>query len=450
MSSAHFKSNSVGVQNDSVYSIGLTERTLLHIDSDESTMELYSSLNYNINFNRVGRVTLKSSVGYQKSSFYKRAIDQYTGIPDYALSGDESSSSTMIREGIEYAFTKGRHSITASLSYQGIFIRRDERFPDVDARQKRFYAFIPEVTYLIGQYTPKQWQIYLSMREETFPLAFLSARLDATNPVYLKTGNPDLKSPRKYDFGLLRFVFDDKKTCQLKLFAYLYCNKIINNRIYFANPTILSDYGNYEVPAGATLMLPVNADRSIEISPSIEYKTQLLSIKSIFNIKAEYRYGNPQEGVNNTLVRTYQHSGNVAMSLTSNFSREFRAELRNITQYRRFENSLKNVDENWSEAAGVNFRWDFLERAYLTGLYTFEYLENTYSDAIENHILNASVGCRVFKNRKGTISFNAYDIFDRTANFITTASNQLVNNQYKQLSSSFFSIAFEYKFNNTK
>ncbi len=139
------------------------------------------------------------------------------------------------------------------------------------------------------------------------------------------------------------------------------------------------------------------------------------------------------------------------MSLTSNFSSKFKVDIKNDIQYNWFKNNVGYIDKSLSETAVANIRWDFRGRAYLTGSYTMEYFQNDFSAlTIENHILNASIGCHLFKSRKGSISLNAYDILDHTSNISTIVNDQYISNTSKQLFPCYYAIAFEYRFNNSR
>ncbi len=449
--STFYKLDATENRNDTIYNIGLVERTLLHIKSNEPSIMLYPTLSYDINFDRVGMLTLESSALYQKESSYKLAMNEYTGMPDNALSGDEEANSVTIREGIKYSFINGKHRIIASANYQGIFMNRDDRqLPGANTEYRSFHTFIPTISYTIGQNSSNQYELSFSVIQNAIALDYLKNRLNVTNPMFIRTGNTNLKPSKIYQLNLSGSTSDNRKSLNFVLNSSFVFNKCVSNRIYYANATVLSDYNDYKVPAGATLSMPVNADFSIEISSNIGYNSYINPIKSTFNIKADFYYNNFQEGVNDTLLRTYEYSGGIRVSLVSNLSNRFKIGIKNNARYRRFENSSGNIDNRLLETINVDFRWDFLDQAFLISSYAYEFSENTYSAMIQNHILNGSIGCRLFKNRKGAISFNAYNILDRTTNFTIIVDNQSVNNIYKQLSTRFFSIAFEYKFSNTK
>jgi hypothetical protein len=65
---------------------------------------------------------------------------------------------------------------------------------------------------------------------------------------------------------------------------------------------------------------------------------------------------------------------------------------------------------------------------------------------ITDHVVNASFGIRLFKDRKGTLSLNAYDILNRSTNFTTSINDQYILNSWTQLYSQYFTVAFSYRF----
>ncbi|KIO43527.1 outer membrane beta-barrel protein [Sanguibacteroides justesenii] len=445
------KSNGNEIRNDTTFTVGFKERTVLNITTKRPDWNIVPSVEYNVNFKKAGSFSFISKVKYENLSFYNVALNRITGDMDRSLSVDYTSSQTIVNEDVVYYFGNGKHSLNVNLAYTGTFMNRRDKLPVYDKVYRSFHAFLPAITYGYS-FTRRTYDISLSTSQSVPSNSHMITVINDNNPMFLFAGNPDLKDSKTY---IVSFTSYNRKQNIPRAISFgvdfsINHNSIVYSRMYFKNSTVLPQYDNYEAPAGATLTIPVNADDFLRTGANLSYKVRWDKIKSIVDFKLEYHYQNPQVGIEDRLVRTHEQISNFSANLVMNLSSKFRGEISNDTRYRWFENGNAQIDEGVNEVLKAKFRWDFLKRVYLTSSYTFEYLKGTYSKTVENHILNASMGCRVFKNRKGLVSFNAYNILDRTTNFVTSVNDQYVNNTWRQLSSSYFSLSFEYRFNNTK
>ncbi len=449
-----FQTDDAEIREDTIAGPGIANRKLLYVDDPKRpNIAFIPDLIYNINLKKAGILSLQGNLHYHYEKKQRIAVDRITGVIDKGISGDHITNQTQATGKLSYRIRKEKHDFSIGGEYTTTFLHHDETLPEYLSVRKRFYTFLPEATYSYN-YLPgslNTLRILLQTNSRPLSVRFYSAQIHDTNPMFLQTGNSDLKPEDLYILGILHNTLNPKKQQSLStsLFVNLYRHKQVFERTYFDKTTILSlEYGNYEAPAGSTLIRPINADNSYNIEFKSNYKTRLSPIKSIFDLSVGYRYQNPQEGTSNRLVRTHEHNGSIGIGLTTNFSSNFRFNIKNSTQYQWFKNSDKYIDRGFRETLGADFRWDFLNIAFVTGSYTYETYNNSSElGEYENHILNASIGYRLFRNRKGRISFNAYDILDRTTNLWTSVNNQYISYIQKQMFSSYFTVAFEYRFN---
>ena len=79
--------------------------------------------------------------------------------------------------------------------------------------------------------------------------------------------------------------------------------------------------------------------------------------------------------------------------------------------------------------------------------YKYHYNYNYRSKQTKNqHHLDASINYRIFSNRKGIISVNAYNLFNTKSSFRTTSTDLYIQNAYRPENSTLFSVSFRYKF----
>lgn len=67
---------------------------------------------------------------------------------------------------------------------------------------------------------------------------------------------------------------------------------------------------------------------------------------------------------------------------------------------------------------------------------------------INEQVLNATVGVKLFSNHRGKLTFNAFDILNDQSNILNSANDIYVQTTYKPLNTSYFTVSFEYRFSN--
>ena len=60
--------------------------------------------------------------------------------------------------------------------------------------------------------------------------------------------------------------------------------------------------------------------------------------------------------------------------------------------------------------------------------------------------LNVSIDYRIFSNRRGVISLNAYNLFNTKSSLTTSTTDLYIQNTYRPENSTLFSVSFRYKF----
>ncbi len=422
--------------------------THYNIDSDKPALNIRIDPEYRINTSNAGTFSVYWRMHYLYSDSYDLAVDIVTKEVDYSLSGDYCERMVTATGGLGYYYSRPKYFLYVNMDYQANALENKERIPDHGRHNKNFGTFEPNFGFT---YKPNATG-FLSLHLVTtagIPTGRLNDWLDADDPLFLMAGNPSLKFSRVYSLSLSQGSVKNQRSLRNRLSIDFNNGEVVNRRRYFETPTVLPEYDGYEATAGSTLISPVNSDNSIDLRYTVDFKTQLRHIPFLLNVNAGYFYINPQEGVDQCLVRTHDHRGEAGISLTSNFSSLFRVSVGSNTIYRWFENSDGNIDRGIKEALSASLRWEFLDRAMFTTSYTMEcYANSSGVGEYENHILNASIGYKLFKDRKGYIGLNAYDILNRNTNFVSQINNQYISNVWRQTYSSYVSISFEYRFNN--
>ncbi len=434
--------SNAGRRVDDVYTSGDGRKELLSTSSDTPCTGASASFGYGFNTKNSGSFSVSLRSTYNKAKVDKLALNQFNQI-DEALSGNYQTDEFNTTGTLSYGYNRGKHDFRIHPEYQVSLVAHDESFPATDHTRKRYGALLPIMSYTY-RHSPSL-EMTFRLRSQAFApkASMLNNRIDDKNPMMVTSGNPGLGMSKSYGASLsLRTM-----PLSVDLSATLYRDPVAMSRTFYETPTVLADHNNYEMPAGSTLVTPVNADPYINISPSVSSKVNLAFIRSVAEFSAGYSYTNRQEGVGDRLVRTYTNIESAGVNITTNFSSRFRLNAGDKVQYTSFENYLGYTDNALTQTLEADCRWDFSSSTFYTMSYAWEvYRGSEGFGNFDSHVLNASLGCRIFKNRKGILTLNAYDILNRSANIVTTANNQYISTLWQQMFSSYFTVGFEYKF----
>ena len=345
---------------------------------------------------------------------------------------------------------KGNFTFTPALSTTGI--NRDERFPENDAYNKRFNAFLPSVSFGT-QSMMKRFSVAYMTGVQLPSIEQLRPRLDDTNPYMLVAGNQRLKqSYTHYLLGAYTTMFGKaNNNLVFRLEAKKTDNVIAYKHTFFTAETYLPEW-DYTAPAQSTLTTYENVDGMWTANADIKWIRPLRKIKSQLTVNAIFNYDDTPSFVDDALNRTKSYAPELSLSLRANVSRSFRFTVGSRTSYIYSENNIGQDDKYFQQGASANAELiNIFKRFYLNATYSLSYYKrfggNSYD--LNNQILNVAVGCKILK-RRGDISFTAYDILNRNSGYKTAMYSDYIQNTWTRSFGRYFTFNIAYKFNKSK
>ncbi|MDR1720560.1 MAG: carboxypeptidase-like regulatory domain-containing protein, partial [Dysgonamonadaceae bacterium] len=376
----------------------------VNFDSKSPLLRLTANLSYRKDYHIMRgkwiRLNYYANVGTEWKSQLLTATDSITRMLDAGRSDDNKTRLTTFKAGVQ-RWQGTDVKLSFDISYSGSFLQRTERLPHDDVIDRYFHSPKFDITCQMGNF-------FVTLKNEIQlpPFMRFSSRLYDDNPYQLISGNPNLDATKKYT-GELAYNrrFGGDGVVWLGINAGLISDAIIDNRTYFAEPTVLPQYNNYLTVAGATLSAPMNGRIARFAGTSFNFDKRLPFIRSIMKLSAGYTLTQNQTGVNSELFDSHERLFNNQLSLTTNFSSKFRVTLNNEFRHLRFENYSGRNDNRVTDKLKLTAQWDLTDRMFATSSYAMAHNSSSASDVtITDHVVNASFGIRLFKDRKGTLS----------------------------------------------
>ena len=415
--------------------------------------DLSGQIQYSLNSSNAGSF----SVGYRTDYHYSRdrtlATDMYSGEIDSTLTRnytDDYWSNTLLTG---YKFNKDKWSLGVGLDLEYKTVGRDDVFPAPEKLNKTFRTLLPyvDVSYAFAMLNSLHFSYSTSSQSPS--LEMLRNKLDYDNPLYLTAGNPNLKRGYVHNLSLWYTKSNVEKQAFLTVGAEatVTSDMIGTKNTLFTEGVYLPQYEYTTVP-GSVLTSYDNVGKGVDCRANFSYYWQINFLKCIGGVSGVYEFSKLPMYAGDTRIDRTQHSPNMSVSLESNFSDNIEFKIYNQVTYL-FSRGLAGQEErSLNNLTMCSVAADFLKRMFGSVAYNF-YMDHSYTgkdNRISNHMLNATIGIRFMKDRKGTLSVTAYDLLNRNKSFVNKVFADHVSNVWNSRSAGFFLFAFTYKFNRQK
>lgn len=303
--------------------------------------------------------------------------------------------------------------MTAGLTGTVYDIARSERFPEEARFPRLFFEVSPWVSLSVGK-SRRRFSFNLSSYPQMIPLESLRSTLDATNPLALQAGNPDLKLQNNLS-ATTGFQFTDVKKAlnfSVRLNGSYTVNYIASRRTLFLEDTYLPQY-DYTAQKGAQLSTQDNVGGCYNIGGTVSYSQQVNPLRSTVNASVNYGFNQTPYFTGDNLFHSVRHSLRIGFGFDSGFSTKVKFSVRSNTSMSSYTTQKETSQELREQ---VNARVDLRFGKYFGSVGTlYEFYCNSRSHSLTRHnvILNASAGRKFGKENRLGCSIGVIDILNR-------------------------------------
>ena len=292
-------------------------------------------------------------------------------------------------------------------------IARSERFPKEERFPRLFFQLNPTVYLSVGK-SRRRFSFNLASFPQMIPLESLRSTLNATNPLSLQAGNPDLKLQNNLS-GSAGFQFTDVKKAlsfSVQLNGSYTFNYIASRRTLFLEDTYLPRY-DYTAQKGAQLTSQTNVGGNYNLGGRISYSQQINPLRSTLNVSVNYGFNQTPYFTGNDLFHSVRHSLGFGFGFDSGFSSKIKINIRSNTSMSSYTTQKETSQELREQ---LTARVDLRFGKYFGSVGTlYEFYCNSRSHTLTRHnvILNASAGRKFGKENRLGVSVGVIDILNR-------------------------------------
>ncbi len=267
---------------------------------------------------------------------------------------------------------------------------------------------------------------------------------DDSNPLNIRSGNPDLKPSFSNNF---RFGWNNYLTATMQT---IFVNASFSNTL-----NSISNQTKYNDETGASETKPMNINGNWDISGDFGFNTPLFSMERfMLNTSTSTSYRNNVSYLyrNNESLKNKTNNLRIGERLSLTYRAEYwDVRLNGNFSYNHQDNRYIDVtspntyDYSYGVESNGNFDNGF---GYATNLSISSRRGYASSEANTNELIwNAQVSYRFLKGKAATISLQAYDLLNQRSNFSRAISANSRTDTWTESVNSYFMVNFMYRFN---
>ncbi|WP_187261392.1 TonB-dependent receptor [Pontibacter beigongshangensis] len=347
-----------------------------------------------------------------------------------------------------YQYNTQKLLFQVETEYQRADLQNDQRFPQPYDMARTFHSILPSAELEYRFTKTKNIRINYRTNTNAPALSQLQDVIDQSNPLHIRTGNPNLRQSYQNRIWMRYRNFDEETN---KVFYVGVRGSITNNSI--TNSTIVADETirlseEVVLEEGSQLTRPVNmgeANWDVRTFFNYGFPVNLIESKLSFNgaVGHTRRPGLVNEEVNISHATNFR----LGVSVSSNISEEIDFNISTRSNYNLVENTLLPGRNNnyFNQSTSARFNWIFLKGlVYRTEL---NHQANSGLGAgIDNNFLlwNMSISKKLFSNERGEIGLSVNDLLEQNNNIRRNVTELYVEDVQSTILQRYFMLTFTY------
>ncbi len=426
------------------------------LDNETSSQSYSMNINFTEPLGEEGQLRLSYEPSYGKnvSDRFAYVLDLQTGLytildPTYSSLFDNDVFRQ--RGGLSYRQNLSeRWELQLGLEVQNERLIGDQTYPVAFDLDRSFFSLLPEVD--IEYDVPQKLNLDLNYRTSTNTpsVSQLQDVIDNTNPLFLRTGNPDLEPSYQHSIRLRvrrgnwregRMVFGFVNLNYEK-------NSIGTASLLAVRDTTLAR--GVVLQPGSQFSRPVNLDDpNINVRSFFGVGTPFPLLKSNLNFRGGVTYSRSPGLINDQVNMATQYALNGGVTIASNISERLDFNVSYGAAYTIASNSFySQLDENFfRHDAGVRFTWLPIGGLIVeTGLTYNDYLNLDEELYPTTFIMNAGLGYKFMQSDAAEVKLVVGDIFNQETGINRTITEAYIQDSRQQVLGRYILLNFSYRF----
>lgn len=418
--------------------------------------EIESRASYTEPLGKEGLVQFDYEASYQKGESEQETFDFEESSQAYrlfnpALSNTFSSNYLAQRAGMGYRMRGEKAMLFARVHYQWAQLEGEQVFPVADQLSRNFYNLVPGAFFRYE--FSKQSNLRAGYRASTNPpsVSQLQEAIDNSNPLQLRTGNPDLEQNYSHRlFARYSKTNTEKSTVFYAMLSGQYSDNYIGNNTFTARQdTVIAE--GITLQQGAQLIRPVNLEGYRNLRGFVTYGLPLRLLKSNLNIDLSADYSRQPGQVNGAVNYANNISYGLGLVLSSNISERVDFTISSRSSFSTVENSLSTrlnteyFSQNSSLLVNLIIANGFVFRTTLN-----HQLYSGLSEGFDQNywLWNMGLAKKLFKNERGEIQLSVFDLLKQNTSIQRNVTEAYIEDVQTEVLQQYVMLTFTYQIRN--
>ncbi len=428
----------------------------------QQTSQLVNGINYsgNISYTEpIGKqgqlqFSYSPSVSKNKSDQQVNQFDRLTvkyALFDTSLSNKFDNTVTSHNAGLSYRVGNRDNMFSIGLAYKNTELNSDQVFPVQTTVNKSFNNLLPNLMWRKKLSAKSNIRLMYRAGTDVPSINQLQNVINNTNPLFLTTGNPDLKQQTSNTLSA-RYTFTNTTKGQ-SFFANVFLQQADN---YVANATFIAArdsalFNGDTLYQGAQLTKPVNVNGFLSLRSFLTYAMPLKFIKSNINLNAGFTWAKTPGFVNyvSSITNNYVYSAGAVVS--SNISEYVDFNVSYNVNFNQVRNTVQQqVNNNYTmQSAGAQMNLLSKNGWFIQNDVNNISYSGLSSGFNQNYWLwNAAIGKKFLKKQAGELKLSVFDLLKQNRSISRTVTESYIEDVQNQVLTQYFMLTFSYKLKN--
>lgn len=381
---------------------------------------------------------------------FDRLTDKYA-LFDTSLSNKFDNRVTSHSGGVSFRRGNRDNMFAVGLSYKYTELNSEQVFPQKATVNKSFSNLLPNLMWRKKLSTKSSINLMYRASTNAPSINQLQNVINNNNPLFLTTGNPDLKQQTTNTLSA-RYTFTNTTKGQ-SFFANMYlqqANNYVANATYIAtSDSVLNN--NVILYKGAQLTKPTNLDGYVSLRSFLTYAMPLKFIKSNINLNTGFTWAKTPGIVNyvNSITNNYVYSGGVVVS--SNVSEYVDFNVSYNVNFNKANNNVQLQQNNNYTMQSAGVQLNLLSKK---GWFIQNDVNNiSYSGLSSGFnqsywLWNAAIGKKFLKKQAAELKLSVFDLLKQNRSITRTVTESYIEDVQNQVLTQYFMLTFAYKLKN--
>lgn len=341
--------------------------------------------------------------------------------------------------GIRFRTQKKKFTYSVGLNWQNAQLQGTLTTGNKDSViSQSFYNLLPNAR--LQYYFTRFKNLQLDYRSITNQpsLSQLQPVPDISNPLNIKSGNPDLKQEYTHRVNV---SYTGVNPFRNKSFFWFSSYSFTNNRI--VNFDVIDSFGRKTTT-------PINVDGVYDLNNEISLGWPLRIIKANLNFNTGFLYSKSIQFVNTVQNHIYNISLDPNIEITKSFKDKLDLTLTSGVTYNRAKYSLQSSLNNryFTKVYGMDIGWQLPQNFYIST--DFRYTISSRRSAGFNArvpLWNASFSKLFLKFNRGEMKLSVFDLLNENQAIVRSTNQNFIEDQVNRVLRRFFLFSFTYSLN---